>query len=197
MLNGNTLEDVRIARSDNPTIALIDGANFWATCKNLDFVVDYKALLNLLHERFDLIRVVYYTATVTDEDNITKIRPILDWLSYNGYGIVEKPAKIIRNKATGDITKIKGNMDIEIAVDAMEAATYAKVIILFTGDGDFAELVRALQRKGVRVIVVSSMTTTSVMIADELRRQADFFVEVATMRDTIERKSENEEESHE
>lgn len=190
MSNANTttnmLEDV-VVRAGDETVVLIDGANFWSTCKNLGFDIDYKALLELLRKHFNIIRVSYYTATLTDSENVTKIRPILDWLSYNGYKVVEKPAKVIRDRETGQITKIKGNMDIEIAIDALDAAEYAKVIILFTGDGDFTELVRALQRKGVRVIVVSSMKTTAIMIADDLRRQADFFVEVSTMREIIAR----------
>ena len=186
MSDVNTFENISIRLSDE-TVILIDGANFWSTCKNLGFDIDYKALLKLLQGHFNLVYVAYYTATVTDSDNVTKIRPILDWLSYNGYRVVEKPAKVIRNRESGEVTKIKGNMDVEIAIDAIEAANYVKNIVLFTGDGDFTALLRALQRKGVRVIVVSSTKTPVVMIADELRRQADFFVELETIRDAIER----------
>lgn len=185
MQNENTLEQVTIYDNDK-VIALIDGANIWSSCKNLSFDIDYKRLLALLKENFKLVRAVYYTATVTDSDNFTKIKPILDWLSYNGYFVVEKPAKVIKNKE-GAVVKTKGNMDIEIAVHAMEATAFIDVIMLFSGDGDFTELVRALQRQGKRVIVISTMQTSPSMIADELRRQADYFVDIATMKDEIER----------
>ena len=158
------------------TMAFIDGANFFATAKQLGFDVDYSLLLHVLKKDFRLIRVNYYTAVYEDEDSHIKIRPLIDWLSYNGYTVISKPAKVLTTK-DGE-TKIKGNMDVEIAVHALEAASYADHILLFTGDGDFAELVVSLQRKGVRVTVISSIKIRPPMCADLLRKQADHFIDL-------------------
>ena len=194
--NPNTLDVITVHRTDR-TVAFIDGANMWATGKSLEFDFDYKSLLKLLQDKFNLISALYYSAVKIDptrSDDHIAIRPILDWLSYNGFVVVEKPAKVITD-SEGRIIKTKGNMDVEIAVHAMEAANYATIILLFTGDGDFTELVKALQRKGVRVIVFSSLLTKNPMIADELRRQANHFVEMNTLREVIGRKPKTYENS--
>ncbi len=187
--NPNTLDVIAVHKTDR-TVAFFDGANMWATGKSLEFDFDYKSLLGLLQDKFNLISALYYSAVKIDptrSDDHVAIRPILDWLSYNGFVVVEKPAKVLTD-SSGNVIKIKGNMDVEIAVHAMEAANYATIILLFTGDGDFTELVRALQRKGVRVIVFSSIQTKNPMIADELRRQANHFVELNTLREVIGRR---------
>jgi uncharacterized LabA/DUF88 family protein len=72
-------------------------------------------------------------------------------------------------------------MDIELAVTAMEMAVHMDHMVLFSGDGDFRSLVEAVQRKGVRVSVVSTVSTQPSMVADELRRQADEFVDLTTL----------------
>jgi len=167
-------------------VVIIDGANFFATAKQLNFDVDYSLLLKVLHNDFNLIRANYYTAVYEDEDSHSKIRPLVDWLSYNGFVVITKPAKLLTNK-DGE-TKIKGNMDVEMAVHALDAATYATDIVLFTGDGDFEELIIALQRKGVRVTIVSSVQTRPPMCADALRKQADKFIDLADWRERLLRK---------
>jgi uncharacterized LabA/DUF88 family protein len=162
--------------SDNEKIALfIDGANLYATAKSLGFDIDYKRLLKEFHSRGRLVRAFYYTALVEDQE-YSSIRPLIDWLDYNGYAVVTKPAKEFVDSLGR--RKVKGNMDIELAVDAMEMADHLDHIVLFSGDGDFRSLVEALQRKGVRVSVVSTITTQPPMVADELRRQADEFVDL-------------------
>src|SRR3546814_13906936 len=83
--------------------------------------------------------------------------------------------------------KVKGNMDIELAIDVMEMAPHIDHVVLFSGDGDFRRLVEAVQRKGVRVSVVSSTKTQPPMVADELRRQADTFVELQDLMPKIAR----------
>jgi uncharacterized LabA/DUF88 family protein len=83
--------------------------------------------------------------------------------------------------------KIKGNMDIELAIDVMEMAPHLDHVVLFSGDGDFRRLVEAIQRKGVRVTVVSTIRSQPPMVADELRRQADVFVELESLRPQIAR----------
>jgi uncharacterized LabA/DUF88 family protein len=160
----------------------IDGANLYATAKALGFDIDYKRLLTLFGAKGQLVRALYYTALAEDQE-YSSIRPLIDWLDYNGYTMVTKPTKEFTD-ASGR-RKIKGNMDIELAVDAMELAEHLDHIVLFSGDGDFRSLVEALQYKGKRVTVVSTLATQPPMIADELRRQADIFVDIADLEDEI------------
>jgi len=83
--------------------------------------------------------------------------------------------------------KIKGNMDIELAIDMMEMSDNLDHIMLFSGDGDFRRLIEAVQRKGVRVTVVSTVKTSPPMVADELRRQADHFLDLQDLARMISR----------
>ncbi|HDL16843.1 MAG TPA: NYN domain-containing protein, partial [Rhizobiales bacterium] len=133
-------------------------------------------------------RALYYTALPEDQE-YSSIRPLVDWLDYNGYTMVTKPTKEFTDSSGR--RKIKGNMDIELAVDAMELAEHLDHIIIFSGDGDFRSLVEALQMKGKRVTVVSTLSTQPPMIADELRRQADQFIEITDLEEVIGRKSGN------
>ncbi|MGF1611947.1 MAG: NYN domain-containing protein [Kiloniellales bacterium] len=162
----------------------IDGANLYATARALGFDIDYKRLLELFEGKCRLIRAFYYTALVEDQD-YSPIRPLVDWLDYNGYTMVTKPTKEFTDAAGR--RKVKGNMDIELAIDVLEMAEHLDHIILFSGDGDFRRLVEAVQRRGVRVTVVSTVRSQPSMIADELRRQADRFVDLAELQDAIER----------
>jgi uncharacterized LabA/DUF88 family protein len=156
----------------------IDGANLYATSRGLGADIDYKRLLKEFQNRGNLLRAFYYTALIEDQE-YSSIRPLLDWLDYNGYTVVTKPVKEFTD-STGR-RKVKGNMDIELAVDAMELAAHVDHIVLFSGDGDFRPLVAAVQRKGVRVTVVSTVSTQPPMVADELRRQADTFLDLAEL----------------
>ena len=114
-----------------------------------------------------------------EDQEFSSIRPLVDWLDYNGFTVVTKATKEYVDSAGR--RKVKGNMDIELAVDAMELAEHIDEMILFSGDGDFRSLVEAVQRRGVRVTVVSTIASQPPMIADELRRQADVFVDLATL----------------
>jgi uncharacterized LabA/DUF88 family protein len=162
----------------------IDGANLYATAKALGFDIDYKRLLTVFRARGQLVRALYYTALAEDQE-YSSIRPLIDWLDYNGYTMVTKPTKEYTD-STGR-RKIKGNMDIELTVDAMELANHLDHVVLFSGDGDFRSLVAALQHKGVRVSVASTLHTQPPMVADELRRQADQFIDVADLEKDISR----------
>jgi uncharacterized LabA/DUF88 family protein len=153
----------------------IDGANLYAAARALAFDIDYKRLLQLFGSKGRLIRAFYYTALIEDQE-YSPLRPLVDWLDYNGYTMVTKPTKEFTD-AMGR-RKLKGNMDIELAIDVMEMAQSLDHIVLFSGDGDFRRLVEAVQRKGVRVTVVSTIRSTPPMVADELRRQADVFIEL-------------------
>ena len=156
----------------------IDGANLYATAKSLGFDIDYKRLLGFFRQKGHLVRALYYTA-LAEEQEYSSIRPLIDWLDYNGFTMVTKPTKEFTD-ATGR-RKVKGNMDIELAVDAMRLADSLDHIVIFSGDGDFRSLVSALQQKGKRVSVVSTLVTQPPMVADELRRQADQFIDLADL----------------
>ena len=164
--------------------AFIDGANLYAAIKQLDLNVDYKKLLAWLNKEGQLIRAFYYTALLTDEE-YNPMRTLVDWLSYNGYTLVSKPAKEFTDGRGG--RKIKGNMDVELTVDMMELAPNLDRIFLFSGDGDYRRLVEAVQRMGVRVSVVSTIRATNSLLADELRRQADDYIDLEDLRPFIER----------
>ena len=163
----------------------IDGANLYASARALGFDIDYKRLLNAISGEGTLIRAYYYTALLEDQE-YSPIRPLVDWLDYNGYTMVTKPAKEFTD-ANGR-RKIKGNMDIELAIDVLEMADHLDNIVLFSGDGDFRRLVEAVQRKGVRVTVVSTVKSAPPMVADELRRQADDFIDLSSLSNEIARK---------
>lgn len=160
----------------------IDGANLYATAKALGFDIDYKRMLGVFRARAHLVRALYYTALAEDQE-YSSIRPLVDWLDYNGYTMVTKPTKEYTD-ALGR-RKIKGNMDIELSVDAMRMADTLDHIVLITGDGDFKALVAALQQRGKRVSVISTLQTTPAMVADELRRQADQFIDLADLEELI------------
>jgi len=166
----------------NKIAIFIDGRNLYATAKALGFDIDYKRLLKEFQSRGTLLRAFYYTAIVEDQD-YSSIRPLIDWLDYNGYTVITKATKEFID-ASGR-RKMKGNMDIELTVDAMELAAHVDQIVLFSGDGDFRSLVEAVQRRGVRVTVVSSILSQPPMIADELRRQADVFTDLAELKSKL------------
>jgi len=172
-----------MTRERSDKIALfIDGPNLYATAKTLGFDVDYKRLLGEFQGRGTLVRAFYYTAIVEDQE-YSSIRPLIDWLDYNGYTVVTKATKEFVD--AGGRRKVKGNMDIELAVDVMELARHVDQIVLFSGDGDFRPLVEAVQRRGVRVTVVSTISSQPPMIADELRRQADVFTDLVELRSRL------------
>jgi uncharacterized LabA/DUF88 family protein len=168
--------------SSDKIALFIDGANLHATAKTLGFDIDYKRLLKEFESRGTLLRAFYYTAVIEDQE-FSSIRPLIDWLDYNGYTVVTKATKEFVD-ASGR-RKVKGNMDIELAVDAMEIAEHVDQIVLFSGDGDFRSLVEAVQRRGVRVTVVSTISSQPPMLADELRREADVFIDLLELRSKI------------
>ncbi len=171
----NFYQDERVA-------LFIDGANLYATAKSLGFDIDYRRLLGFFRKRSRLIRAIYYTALMEDAE-YSPIRPLIDWLDYNGYRVVTKPAKEFTDSLGR--RKVKGNMDIELAIDVMQLADNLDHVVLFSGDGDFRSLIQAVQAKGRRTSVVSTLTTRPPMVADELRRQADQFIDLADLREEI------------
>ena len=154
----------------------------YATAKALGFDIDYKRLLKEFQGQGQLVRAFYYTALIEDQE-YSSIRPLIDWLDYNGYRVVTKPTKEFVDSLGR--RKVKGNMDIELAIDALELAPYIDHMVLFSGDGDFRSLVEAMQRRGVRVSVVSTITSQPPMVADELRRQADEFIDIVNLTNRV------------
>ena len=160
----------------------IDGANLYGAAKGLMFDIDYKRLLELFARKGTLVRAFYYTAVIENEE-FSPLRPLVDWLDYNGFAVVTKPAKEFTDSQGR--RRIKGNMDIELAIDVMEMAEQVDHIVIFSGDGDFRRLVEAAQRKGRRVSIVSTIRTQPPMVADELRRQCDNFIELEELKPMI------------
>lgn len=171
---------------DDRLALFIDGANFYACAKTLGFEIDFRKLLDEFRQRGKLVRAGYYTALVEDQ-GVTPIKPLVDWLDYNGFHVVTKTARSFTD--SNGSRRVRGDMDVELTVDALDAAQWADHIILFTGDGDFRRLVEALQRKGAQVTVVSSLKSEPSMIADELRRQADTFIDLADLESMVARSS--------
>jgi uncharacterized LabA/DUF88 family protein len=170
--------------SANRIALFVDGPNFYATAKALGLDVDYKRVLKAFDDRGTLVRAFYYTAIIEDQE-YSSIRPLVDWLDYNGFTVVTKATKEFLDSAGR--RKVKGNLHIELAVNAMDLSRRIDEMVLFSGDGDFRSLVEAMQRRGVRVSVVSSMVTQPPMIADELRRQADAFIDLKDLQSKISR----------
>ena len=174
----------RLFHPGDRVAVFIDGANLYQAAKALGFDIDYKRLLQTLASDCRFVRAYYYTALL-DEQEYSPIRPLVDWLDYNGYTMVTKPLKEF-TQATGR-RKYKGNMDVEITVDVMEMSGHVDHVVLISGDGDFRRLVEAVQRRGVRVTVVSTIRTQPPMVADELRRQADYFLDLAELQGRVAR----------
>jgi uncharacterized LabA/DUF88 family protein len=162
----------------------VDGVKFHATAKALGFEIDYKKLLEEVGRRGTLLRAVYCTP-VTDDLEFSTVRPLIDWLDYNGYMVVTKPVKEFID-STGR-RRIKASTDVDLAVCAMDAADHVDEIVLCSGDGGFRPLVAALQRRGVRVTVVSTLAGEPSIVADELRRQADTFIDIADLKTKVAR----------
>ncbi len=173
-----------MSSKSNCVALFIDGVSLHATSRTLGFDIDFKRLLKEFEDRGSLLRAFYYTSMIEDQE-YSSIRPLTDWLSYNGYTVVTKAVKEFTD-ASGR-RKVKGNMDIELAVDAMALADQIDQMVLFSGDGAFRYLVEAIQRRGVRVTVVSTISTQPPVIADELRRQADVFTDLAGFRSKLSR----------
>ena len=169
---------------DERLALFIDGASLNATTRSLDIDIDFRRLLAYFQRRARLVRALYYTALIEDSES-SSLRPLIDWLQYNGYTTVTKPIKTFHDE--GGQRRFKGSMGVELAIDALRLAPQLDHIILFTGDGDYKSLVGSLQQMGKRVSVISTLETRPPMVADELRRQADQFVDLADLENEISR----------
>jgi uncharacterized LabA/DUF88 family protein len=167
-----------VFRADERTALFIDGANLYSAARALQFDIDYRKLLSVFRQNTRLMRAYYYTALLEDQD-FSPLRPLVDWLDYNGYTLVTKAAREFTDQMGR--RRVKGDMDVEICVDMLELAPHADHLVLFSGDGDFTALLGAIQRKGVKVSVVSTMRSNPPMVSDELRRQADNYIDLTDM----------------
>jgi uncharacterized LabA/DUF88 family protein len=169
-------------------VLFIDGQNLYYTAKALGIDIDYKRLLATFSADGTILRAYFYT-TVAEADDFQSVRPLVDWLDYNGFTVRTKLAKEF-DDGEGR-RKFKRSIGVELAVDALELAGHVDRVVLLTGDGDYRVLVESLQRRGVRVSVVSTLRTKPPMIADELRRQADTFLELDDLKNQIGRASQH------
>ncbi len=169
---------------DERLTLFIDGANLYAAARAVGLEIDFRKLLKEFQTRGRLIRANYYTALV-ENDDYSPVRPLIDWLAYNGFNVVKKTAREYVDREGRK--RVRGNMDVELTVDMLEAAAWSDHIVLFSGNGDFRQLVQAVKAKGVRVSVVSTMEATPPMISDELRREADTFIELVDLGELIAR----------
>ncbi|HCP00763.1 MAG: NYN domain-containing protein [Alphaproteobacteria bacterium] len=175
------------------TVVFIDGASLYATARRLDFDIDYKKLLELFREKSNLIRAHYYTVLIEDQD-YSPIRPLVDWLDYNGYTLVTKPAKDFTDNQGH--RRIRSSIDVDLAVDMLEIAERVDHVVLFSGDGDYRRLLEAVQQRGARVTVISTTAGNTASVADELRRQADRFIDLRELRGEIARERAIHNEGH-
>lgn len=163
----------------NERLALfIDGANLYSAAKTIGVEIDYRKLLDEFRKRGRLLRAYYYTALV-ENDDYSPIRPLVDWLQYNGYNVITKSAKEFVDR--DGRRRVKGDMDVEITVDMMNMAATLDHVVVFSGDGDLTRVVQAVKDKGVRVTVVSTVKSQPAMISDDLRRAADTFIDLVDL----------------
>ena len=158
------------------TALFIDGSNFYAAAKGLNLDIDFARMRAYFAKDTNLIRAYYYTAIPEDQE-FSSLRPLVDWLDYNGYAVVSKFTREFIDEETGK-RRLKGNMDMELALDMLKLAPHIDHAVLFSGDGDFCRLLEDVQALGVRTTVVSTNKTTPPMVADQLRRMADIYIDM-------------------
>lgn len=169
---------------DERLALFIDGANLYSAARAAGLEIDFRKLLKEFQSRGRLVRASYYT-TIVETDAYSPVRPLVDWLAYNGFNVVKKPAREFTDREGRKRTR--GNVDVELAVDMLEAAAYADHIVLFSGNGDFRRLVEAVKARGVRVSVVSALAPGPAAVSDDLRREADTFIDLSDLGELVAR----------
>lgn len=158
----------------------IDGYGTHYTCKSLGIEIDYRKLSELIRRQTTVIRNYYFTPLVEGQDFIA-VKPLLDFLQYNGWTTVTRPYKehyVSTNTA--------------LAVTAMEIAPAIEQAIIFSGNGDFTPLIEALKRRGIHTTVASTVRSEQSYCSDDLRRAADAFIDLDDIRSAISREPRNE-----
>lgn len=169
---------------DERLALFIDGANLYSSARALGLEIDFRKLLKEFQGRGRLLRANYYTALV-ESDEYSPIRPLVDWLTYNGFNVIKKAAREYIDR--DGRKRFRGNMDVELAVDMLETAAHVDHIVLFSGNGDFRRLVEQVKARGVRVSIVSTNVSSPAMVSDDLRREADAFIELEDIAELIAR----------
>jgi uncharacterized LabA/DUF88 family protein len=183
--NGNKRPDHFVPFYPEEKVAMfVDGSNLYAAAKSLDFDIDYRQLLQWVAERGRLVRASYYT-TLVENDDYSPLRPLVDWLDYNGYRMVTKTVKEYTDHSGRK--RYRGSVDVDLAVDMVELAASTDHLLLFSGDGDFCRAVAAAQARGARVTVISTIESGTPSISDDLRRQADHFLDLKYLMPHIKR----------
>lgn len=167
---------------DESLALFIDGANLYSAARGLDFEIDFKKLLDEFRTKGRLLRANYYTVIVENED-YSPLRPLVDWLAYNGFTVHEKTAKEFTDREGR--RRVKGSIDVDLAVEMVRTAAHVDHVVLFSGNGDFTRAVQIIKSMGVRVSVVSTTKSQPPMIADDLRREADAFIDLADLVERI------------
>ena len=175
-----------VFHADERIALFIDGPNLYAAARVLELDIDYRRLLAHFSSQCRLLRANYYTMLHPEQES--PLRSLVDWLDYNGYAVVAKRPR--EHPGTGK-RRGKNDMEIELIVDALETAPHLDHIVLFSGNGDFCRPVASLQRSGKLVSVVSTLLSEPPMVSDDLRRQADRFIELDDLRRWIRRERED------
>ena len=173
-----------------------DGANTQMAAKALSFEIDYKKLRDGFAERCNVLRSYYFQATPPDGyENYAYVKPLTDFLSYNNYHLITKPFR--QFKDADGVVRGKGNMDIEIAIQMMKSMNKADYLFLFSGDGDFKPLLEECQLNGhAQIVVVSTLHSEPPVVSDELRKQADHYIDWANLEPVVKLNPRNNEATH-
>jgi uncharacterized LabA/DUF88 family protein len=172
-------------------VILIDGNNFYHTLRDLNLHIDYRKFLAHWQTGGTLVRAHYFTALLAAPLTPVWLVRLLDWLSYNGFMVHTKPAKVfnrIIHNEQGErsyLQEVKSGVEMEIVVEAMSASRYCDTIVICSGSGELISMVKAVQQAGCRVVIVSSDRMRESTVATDLVRQADEFVELDTLRSLV------------
>lgn len=156
----------------------IDGGSTYAAAKSLNIDIDYKCLPAAICPKAKVVRAAYYTVAVERPDEFRPMQSLLDFLSYNGFIVT---AREVREYEGG--RRERGSIAVDLALDALELSAHVDHVFILTGDLDFLPLIEGIQRRGRRVTIVSTVNAC----ADELRRQADTFIDLVDIKGIISR----------
>lgn len=161
----------------------IDGYSLYQTVRAMDLRIDYKALRDLFASKGRLNRVQYF-ATVNDHDpdEFNPQRKTFDWLQYNGFDVQTIQTRSFTG-SDGEI-QYRGNASVLMTCYALKHAEHLDHVVILTGNADFAPLITALQERGTRVTMVSTIKNGS-LCSDQLRRSADDFIDLEDLRQQI------------
>ena len=167
-----------IYRQSTKAIVFIDAANVIYSQRTLGWQIDFKKLMDYFKKNYQLDNVYFYYAYIKND---AKQQGFFDKLKQWDYKIKTKEVKLIRQK-DGTVMK-KGNLDVELTIDAVKEIKYYSTAILMSGDSDFHALIKYLQGKNKKVVVISSKGH----VAKELLNSADKYINFNSLRDLVER----------